>query len=109
MDFRFEDITEEEINRRIAAVEPLTNSVRDLIDAVIRSTVSDETLAAAKTEIDRVVETLREQQLPGSFGTPYTREFLGMPWGNAAVGVRNAIAPPLRVRRPSTSNTSRTG
>ncbi|MFC0313264.1 PaaI family thioesterase [Gordonia phosphorivorans] len=99
MDFRIEDISEEEIDRRLSVVEPLTDSVRQLVDAVIRSEVSDERLTAAKDRIDEIVADLREQQRPGSFGTPYTKEFIGMPWGNAAVGARNAVAPPLHVRR----------
>ncbi|MCK0438469.1 PaaI family thioesterase [Gordonia alkaliphila] len=99
MDFRIEDITEEEIDRRLSVVEPLTDSVRQLVDAVIRSEVSDERLAAAKEKVDAIVADLREQQRPGSFGTRYTKEFIGMPWGNAAVGARNAVAPPLRIQR----------
>lgn len=99
MDFRIEDISAEEIARRLAAVEPLTESVRRLIDAVIRTQADDDRLAAAKEQVDAIVAGLTEIQLPGSFGTPYTKTFVGMPWGNAAVGARNAIAPPLRVRR----------
>lgn len=99
MDFRIEDISPEEIDRRLSVVEPLTDSVRALVDAVIRSEVSDDELRAAKVQIDDVVARLRTKQRPGSFGTPYTKTFIGMPWGNAAVGARNAIAPPLRIRR----------
>lgn len=99
VDFRIEDITRDEIDRRLSVVEPLTDSVRDLVNAVIRSQVSDAELDAARAKIDEVVAALRTQQRPGSFGTPYTREFIGMPWGNAAVGARNALAPPLRVTR----------
>ncbi|MFM9377534.1 PaaI family thioesterase [Gordonia sp. VNK21] len=97
MDFRVEDITQEEIDRRLAVVEPLTDAVRDLVDAVIRSTVDDEALSAARGRIEEVTATLRTQQREGSFGTPFTPEFVGMPWGNAVVGARNALAPPLRI------------
>lgn len=98
MDFRIEDITREEIDRRLSVVEPLTDSVRALVDAVIRSQASDDQLRAAKAAVDEVVASLGDLR-PGGFGTPYTREFIGMPWGNAAVGARNAVAPPLRVNR----------
>jgi uncharacterized protein (TIGR00369 family) len=98
VDFRIEDITPDEIARRLAVVEPLTDSVRALIDAVIRTEATDEQLHAARERIDEVTAVLREKQLPGSYGTPFTREFIGMPWGNAAVGARNAVAPPMRVR-----------
>lgn len=99
VDFRLEDISEEEIARRLAVVEPLTDSVRRLVDAVIRTQVDDDALHEAKERIDQIVGELTQKQLPGSFGTPFTKKFIGMPWGNAAVGARNAIAPPLRIRR----------
>ncbi|GAC56523.1 hypothetical protein GOHSU_08_00510 [Gordonia hirsuta DSM 44140 = NBRC 16056] len=101
MDFRIEDISPEEISRRLSVVEPLTESVRRLIDAVIRTEVDDAELIAATERIDQVVQTLRSRQRDGSFGTPYTPTFIGMPWGNAAVGARNAIAPPLQIRTES--------
>lgn len=99
MDFRIEDITKAEIDRRLAVVEPLADSVRALIDAVIRTEVSDDELNAARERIDEITASLRTKQKPGSYGTPYTPDFIGMPWGNAAVGARNAVAPPMRVRR----------
>lgn len=97
MNFRLEDIDAAEIERRLAVVEPLTASVRELIDAVIRSEVDDAVLDQAREKIDAVVAELRVSQKPGSFGIPFTRELQGMPWGNATVGARNAVAPPLRV------------
>lgn len=101
MDFRIEDISPEEISRRLSVVEPLTESVRRLIDAVIRTEVDDAEMIAATERIDQVVQTLRSRQRDGSFGTPFTPAFIGMPWGNAAVGARNAIAPPLQIRAES--------
>ncbi|MCF8589738.1 hotdog domain-containing protein [Gordonia liuliyuniae] len=96
MDFRFEDIGPAEVKRRISAVEPLTESVRDLVDAVIRTEVDDTALDDARRQIDDIVARLRTEEKPGGFGVPFTRDLVGMPWGNAATGVRNAIAPPLR-------------
>lgn len=97
MDFRLEDIGTDEVQRRLAVVEPLTDSVRELIDAVIRSEVDDADLHAAREQIDAVVASLRTAQKDGSFGVPFTRDLTGMPWGNAAVGARNAVAPPMKV------------
>ncbi|KJR10179.1 PaaI family thioesterase [Gordonia sihwensis] len=97
MDFRLVDLSADEIAAQLAVVEPLTESVRALIDAVIRTEVPDDDLDDARRRIDAVTASLRAAQKPGSYGVPFTRDFTGMPWGNAAVGVRNAIAPPLRV------------
>jgi len=97
MDFRLTDMTDAEIEQELSVVEPLANSVRELIDAVIRTEVDDDRLNAAREQIEAVVESLREQQKPGSYGVPFTKTLHGMPYGNAAVGARNAIAPPLRI------------
>ncbi|WP_026917326.1 PaaI family thioesterase [Gordonia shandongensis] len=97
MDFRLEDIDSAEVDRRLSIVEPLADSVRDLIDAVIRTEVDDADLLAARGRIDAVVDALRVRQKEGAYGVPFTRDLTGMPWGNAAVGARNAVAPPMRV------------
>ena len=96
MQFRLEDISAEEVAARIDSVRPLTDSVRDLIDAVIRTEVDQEVLDDARARIAAVVDDLRAAQIEGSFGNPFTRDLVGMPFGNAAVGERNAIAPPMR-------------
>lgn len=99
MEFRLEDITDAEIDRRRALYEPLTDAVRDLIDAVIRTEVDDDTIDVARTTVESVVASLRTKQIDGAFGVSYTKDLQGMPWGNAVVGVRNALAPPLRTVR----------
>ncbi|GAA1479772.1 PaaI family thioesterase [Gordonia sinesedis] len=99
MEFVREDISEDEVVRRRAAIEPLTDTVRDLIDAVIRTEVGDDVLATAQQRIAAVVDDLRARQIDGAFGVRYTPALTGMAWGNAVVGARNAIAPPLRTRR----------
>ncbi|MGC4933954.1 PaaI family thioesterase [Gordonia sp. DT30] len=98
MQFTLEDISDEEIARRRSVYEPLTDSVRQLIDAVIRTEVDDDVITQARTRIDELVADLRAEQMDGPYGVRYTPEFVGMPWGNAVVGLRNAIAPPLHTR-----------
>lgn len=99
MDFTLEDISESEIARRRAVYEPLADSVRELIDAVIRTEVDDDTIMHARSRVDDIVADLRQRQIDGSFGVRHTRDFIGMPWGNAVVGIRNALAPPVRTYR----------
>jgi acyl-coenzyme A thioesterase PaaI-like protein len=98
MQFTLEDISDAEIARRRGVYEPLTESVRELIDAAIRTEVPDEVIGEARRRIDEVVAMLRAEQIDGPYGVRYTPDFIGMPWGNAVIGVRNAIAPPLRTR-----------
>ncbi|UEA57961.1 PaaI family thioesterase [Gordonia otitidis] len=95
MDFTLEDISDDEIARRRAVFEPLVASVRDLVDAVIRTEVDDDVIADARRTVADVVDTLRARQMDGSYGVRYTSDLVGMAWGNAVMGMRNAIAPPV--------------
>ncbi|MDL9937843.1 PaaI family thioesterase [Gordonia sp. ABSL1-1] len=95
MEFTIEDISETELERRRAVYAPLADSVRELIDAVIRTEVPDELIDDARRRIADVVTDLRAAQIDGPYGNRFTPDGAGMPWGNAVIGVRNAIAPPL--------------
>ncbi|MEO9327839.1 PaaI family thioesterase [Gordonia aurantiaca] len=97
MEFILEDISEAEVERRRGVYTPLTDTVRDLVDAVIRTEVSEDVLDDARRRIAEVVKDLRSEQMDGPYGVRHTRENTGMAWGNAVIGVRNALAPPLRV------------
>ncbi|CAM3260906.1 PaaI family thioesterase [Nocardioides dubius] len=86
-----------EIERIEAAYAPLTDAVRKLIDATIRSTITDEaTLADAAAQITAITEKLASEQLPGAAGVHFNDEGRVWNWGNTVVGQRNAVAPPLR-------------
>jgi acyl-coenzyme A thioesterase PaaI-like protein len=89
------DISAEELQRLQAIYEPLTQSVRELIDATIRTEADAAAVAAAKAEIDSATERLRRTQLDGAFGVRYLSSGERMAWGNAVIGIRNPIAPPL--------------
>ena len=88
-----------DISRLRAVYEPLTASVRELIDATIRTEVDGDAVAAAKAEIDSATARLRAAQKDGSFGIQYGSDGDPMPWGNAVIGVRNPTAPPLLIRK----------
>ena len=77
--------------------EPLTESVRALIDATIRTEVGADAVAAAKAEIDAATARLRSEQVDGSYGIRFTADGDQMPWGNVVIGVRNPVAPPLDI------------
>lgn len=94
-----ETTTAEEIDRMRAVVGPLAASTRELVDAVIRSEVPLEELESVRKEIDQLVERLRAQQLPGSYGVRIDASGRHRAWGNPAVGLRNPLAPPLEVHR----------
>lgn len=75
--------------------QPLADSVRDLVDATIRTEVDADEVAAIKAEIDAATARLRAKQIDGAFGVRYTTGGEQLIWGNPVVGIRNPIAPPL--------------
>ena len=94
-----EDLSTEELDRQRALYGPLAQSVRELADAVIRTEADDEEVRAATAEIEAITERLRKQQLDGSFGVRFNPNGGSRAWGNAVVGLRNAVAPPLTITR----------
>lgn len=92
-------LSAEDIARLRAVYEPLTGSVRELIDATIRTEVDADVVAAAKAEIESATARLREVQRESSFGIQFGAEGESMPWGNAVIGVRNPTAPPLVIHK----------
>ena len=98
MDFPFTSVTAEEYDRLCAMYEPLTQSLRRLIDAGIRTGVDEETIRDAQASIDAVVEKLEATR----FETTSTLRHAGtgrpLAWANPAVGLRNAIAPPMNIQ-----------
>lgn len=95
--FVHDDLPSAEVDRLEAAYAPLTAAVRDLVDATIRTTVSPEELGAARAELEALLARLRVQQAAGPAGVRYNSEGRAWNWGNAVVGLRNAIAPPLEI------------
>ena len=98
LDFTLEDLSAEDVERLRTLYRPLTESVRELIDATIRSAAGPDVVAAAKAQIDAATAALRSEQLDGPFGVRFTAHGDRMPWGNAVIGLRNPIAPPLTVQ-----------
>jgi acyl-coenzyme A thioesterase PaaI-like protein len=81
LDFPVENLNAEDVERLRGIYEPLTKSVRELIDATIRTEMDADAVAAAKAEIDAATARLRNRQLDGPFG------------------LRNPVAPPLSIQK----------
>ncbi|OLP02903.1 thioesterase [Mycolicibacterium porcinum] len=75
----------------------LTESVRRLVDATIRSRADLDSIVAAKAKIDAAADELSLSLIPGSFGVQQAVDGQSLAWGNAVIGLRNALAPPLAV------------
>ena len=95
MDFGFDVITEDEYQRQRALYGPLTEAVRKLVDASLHTEVDEATVRDAQARIDSVAEMLGSKQR--AVTSTLRHETTGRPlaWANPAVGLRNAIAPPM--------------
>lgn len=74
---------------------PLAESIRRLVDVSIRTEADPMTVAAVRDKIDGAVRELGASAHPGTFGVQLTPEGQTIAWGNAVVGLRNPVAPPL--------------
>jgi len=98
MDFTFTSVTAEEYERLSALYEPLTQSLRRLIDAGIRTGADEHTILEAQAAIDAVAETLERTQQEATSTLRHAGTGRPLAWANPAVGLRNAIAPPMLIQ-----------
>ena len=98
MDFSFDTITAEEYARLRALHGPLTEAIRDLIDAGIRTSVDEATVLKAQAAVEEVTATLRTTQQDVTKALRHSGTGRPLVWANPAVGLRNAIAPPMGIR-----------
>ncbi len=99
LEFTAEDWSADDVARLRGIYEPLAESVRALVDATIRTEAGADVIAEVKRDIDAAVARLRERQIDGAFGVRVTAEGRGLSWGNAVIGIRNALAPPVVTHR----------
>lgn len=84
-----------DLNHRESVYASLTESVRRLIDVTIRSQAGPAAVAAAKAKIDGAADELSVVLHPGPLGVQLMPDGQSVAWGNAVVGLRNPVAPPL--------------
>ncbi|MGA8847116.1 MAG: PaaI family thioesterase [Nocardioides sp.] len=99
-----DDASIEEVDRQSRLYTPLADAVRALADASIRTEVEDEEVRAVTAELEALAARLRASQLPGSYGVRFGEGSRGRSWGNAVVGLRNPVAPPLLIEHHPSGN-----
>lgn len=95
----YQVMSADEHDRLAALYGPLTDDVRDLIQAVLRTEVDPDAIESARTAIRSATEELRSRQRDEARVVRYAVGGRPVVWGNAVIGLRNAIAPPLTVQR----------
>ena len=74
---------------------PFTEAIRELVDVAIRTTAPAEEIRRARAEIEEIAARLRGEGLAGPYGVRFRTDGASRAWGNAVIGLRNAVAPPL--------------
>jgi acyl-coenzyme A thioesterase PaaI-like protein len=99
VDYTVVEMTAEELEEERLVFGGLAGSVRALADASLRTTVPADVVTEVQAEIDRLTARLRKEQIPGHFGVSLSTQGTVRGYGNAVVGLRNPIAPPLEMQR----------
>lgn len=95
MEFPVDLITAEEYERQRALYGPLTEALRGLIDASISTEVDEAIVRDAKATIEAVTKSLESKQRTATSTLRHAETGRPLAWANPAVGLRNAIAPPM--------------
>ncbi|KWX66307.1 PaaI family thioesterase [Mycobacterium sp. NAZ190054] len=88
----------DEAHRTEELYRPLTQSLRRLVDVTIRSRADEAEVTRAHRLIEEAADLLGSRLDTEPFGVRCTTDGRILTWGNVAIGMRNAIAPPLDVR-----------
>lgn len=96
-EYRTVDMTDEEFAREQSVYGGLTDSLRRLGEVSLRTTVDQEVVLEAQRQIDEITARLSAEMIPANFGVVVTTSGHVRGYGNAVVGLRNPIAPPLKI------------
>lgn len=96
-DYGVLEISDEELARERATYGALADAVRRLAETSLRTTVPDDVIEQARERIDEVTALLAAETVPGPLGVQLTTGGGVRDYGNAVVGLRNPVAPPLAV------------
>lgn len=92
----------EQVEAERAVFGPFTESLRELVDLAIRSEVDLDEIRALHELVESVNDRLRVKVMPGPYGVRLGED-QARNWGNAIMGLRNAIAPPLAIHNDGVS------
>jgi acyl-coenzyme A thioesterase PaaI-like protein len=95
--YELDDATLDEIEAERSTYAPIADATRQLADLSIRTRVSPEDAAVARDHLEAAIALLGKDLDPEPYGVRYSSSGVTRAWGNAVVGTRNPIAPPLIV------------
>lgn len=92
-----DDATDAEVEQERAVYGPFTEALRELVDLTIRTEVDLEVVRKVQQDLEAINHELRARVREGCYGV-HVGKSRSRAWGNAVIGLRNAIAPPLDLR-----------
>jgi acyl-coenzyme A thioesterase PaaI-like protein len=93
-----DEATTEDIEAERATFAPIAAALRELAEDSIRSEVDADVAAEALARLREAHDLLSSKLGGASYGTRFNAEGTARPWGNAVVGARNPVAPPLEIQ-----------
>ena len=97
MKISYEVMSADERDRLAALYGPLTDDVRELILAALRTDAEPEKIDAARAAIHAATDALHSRQRDQSHVVHHAVGGRPVVWSNAVIGLRNPIAPPLTI------------
>jgi acyl-coenzyme A thioesterase PaaI-like protein len=91
------DLTDEQVDAEVEVFGGLTDAVRRLNQATLRTTVDHETVDEVRRQVDELTARLEKSMIPDNFGVSFTKGGRIRGYGNAVVGLRNPNAVPVKV------------
>ncbi len=98
MNFSYEVLSADEHERLVARYGPLTDDIRELIQAALRTDAEDGDITSARAAIQAATAALHSRQRDDSQVVRYAVGGRPLVWNNAVIGLRNPIAPPLIIQ-----------
>lgn len=96
-DYDVLDLTDEQVDAEVEVFGGLTDAVRRLNQATLRTTVDHETVEEVRRQVEELTARLEKSMIADSFGVSFTKGGRIRGYGNAVVGLRNPNAVPLEV------------
>lgn len=95
--YQVDESTLEQIEAERATWVPVADAIRRLADLSIRTQVSPDDAALALEHLEAAIAVLGTDVDEESYGVRYSSSGETRAWGNAVVGARNPVAPPLTI------------
>jgi acyl-coenzyme A thioesterase PaaI-like protein len=96
-DYQVLDLTDAEVDAEVEVFGALTDAVRRLNQATLRTTVDHETVEDVRRQVEELTARLEKSMIPDNFGVSFTKGGRIRGYGNAVVGLRNPHAVPLKI------------